>query len=285
MEKLANGKPPSGEERQVIGRRGFFVMSISLAALVFILLLASTARAQGAMRCASSGEENRNRIDQYAPGPQGPLSATVPVSLYLPLVTRAYQPPAWFSTYAASSWHLVGEGTDLTTALLAADLRWRYDHSAVTANYPPYQSRTLYHVERSLISFELGDAPQGNVLSATLELHTSMYSSIQGDFEVEFHLGQWSGEPQREDWDNYGAVLGTYATSTWQPGDLVVWVPLPGLVGQPVPESLRLTLRGDEETELTPGPVQLAAFFDLDVYDGFEYIPSSQLHLLVGGEP
>jgi len=222
-----------------------------------------------------------------APG-YPPLTPTAwllanPYRLSLPQVTRWY-PAFTHTTYSDQSWQLLGRGANLAEARSGADEVWRYDPVCITANFPPYQTRTVYLIQRSFVTFDLAGSPQGVILSATLELYTEMINSIEGDFEVSFHLGEWTGTPTKADWNRYGAVVGTYDTSQWQPGPDPIWIPLPGLVGRPVPPQLKLVARGDEVTELPPGLDRLTAYFSLQVLDDeFNYVPAARLHLVIGG--
>jgi len=206
-----------------------------------------------------------------------------PYTAYLPLVTRIRY-TASYSAYAAGSWHMLGKGVDLADSLLAADYLWRYDYAFSGENYPPDPMRPSYQIKRSYVTFDLSGAPPGEILSATLELYTLMDVNIRGAPEVYFHLGGWTPAPTKADWDDYGALLGTYDTGDRQPGQERIWVGLPGLVGRPVPAHLDLVVRGDEVTQLPYGAEAIVAAFDLYEPCG-DHSPLSRLHLQIGVAP
>lgn len=208
----------------------------------------------------------------------------VPVA-YLPVITHDYAPPVPFNAHAAGSWHFLAQGANLPDALAGDDvILWRYDHTLRAVNLPPDALRPRYGIERGCAVFDLAAAPPGIILTATLELYVLGQSDLQGDFVVRFHRGAWTEPPTAADWNRYDALLGTYDTAGWQQAR-PIWVPLPGLVGEPVPERLYLVLRGDEEAELPAGQDSHTACFALDLFDGTNYVPASRLHLLIGGTP
>ena len=168
--------------------------------------------------------------------------------LYVPLVVKPL--PSMVSVPPAGSWYLNAEGIDLVDTLAGGtDQLWHHDASASVWNLPPGPGRPLYHVNRAFLSFDLSDIPAGTIVSATLEL-CIWDGSVRGEFDVGFYRGVWNVPPEMENWDSYGPLLGTLDTGEAVTGSEHTWVPLPGLVGQPVPDQLNLVIRGDETTEL-----------------------------------
>ena len=119
------------------------------------------------------------------------------------------------------------------------------------------------------------------------------YNTWYGQFDLKFERGAWSRPPTIADWNAFGDVVGVYDTGQWMAEALSFTVPLPGLIGQPRPDELNLTLRGDETTELPIGalnslrthialqwpdnPLRSAPEMPLDA-------PISRLHLIIAPE-
>jgi hypothetical protein len=184
----------------------------------------------------------------------------VPYRVWLPTTLKSYASPIeptgihiW--TYPAENWLMQSAGSDLAGAVAGSNLlAWRYDRAAITVNQPPSAFGQPYYLTRSLLAFDLSPLPAGRVISAWLEIHT--YNTWYGRFDLKFEHGLWSRPPTIADWNTYGETLGVYDTGQWTTGTLSMSVPLPGLIGQPRPAELNLTLRGDETTALQIGALQ-----------------------------
>ena len=102
----------------------------------------------------------------------------------------------------------------------------------------PY--REQYSLGRSFLLYDLSDLPQGTIISATLEL-APMPPSTGKAAKIYFYAVAWAGAtPTRQDWSApLGSLLGAVEPQEHQ----VNFAPL---VGEPVPDSLCLTLRTDE---------------------------------------
>ena len=259
-------------------------LALSLAAGV---LLAGAAAAQGIAPLASGGQ--RPVWAKSEPGEaMAAITATAPVTVYFPLAARGWRPPAWYQVYFPSdAWYILAEGDDLTDTLDGSDIveTGRVDGHLWVDNIPPGGMRPRYHVARGYVELDLSDVPQGEIISASLELYTDMLGSVDGEFLVRFHKGMWDWPISASDWSAFGNLLGVYDTRLWEgPGlDHPIWVPLPGLVRQPVPQRLRLVVRGDEETNLPYGEQHFVARFALvwGGYVGGDGSPVSRLHLRV----
>lgn len=214
--------------------------------------------------------------------------ATDVYTAYLPLVANRYSLPISFTAPAVEGHWIVGAGYSLQEALSGNNLTWwRYDRGVGTMN-GPLKPGKLYRISRPVILFNLSGAPQGEILSATLELGTYSYVAITADFLLQVYQDNCPLPVRKSHWSCWEEPpLGTYDTSQWTPGNLQVWIPLPGLVGQPVPDRLAILLRGDEVTELPYGAPDIYASFDLlwtDDWDDWDpCYPVSFLHLVVGG--
>ncbi len=189
----------------------------------------------------------------------GTLSV-VPYRAWLPTALNNYAAPiestriqTW--TYPVENWLMQSAGADLAEAVTGTNLlTWRYDRAAITLNQPPSVPGQPYYLTRSLLSFDLSHLPAGEVISAWLELHT--YNTWYGQFDLKFERGSWSRPSTIADWNAFGEALGVYDTGQWTAEALSFTVPLPGLIGQPRPDDLNLTLRGDETTELPVGALE-----------------------------
>lgn len=242
-------------------------------------LALATLPASGGPQAAWAGPE---------PGHTVEITATSGTTLYLPLVTREWWPPAWYSVYfPADSWFILAEGDNLTDTLDGSkivEIGVVEEHLWVD-NLPRDPMRPRYHVARSYVAVDLSGVPRGRIVSATLELYTDMLDCITGDFLIRFHEGQWDMPLSDPDWSAYGDLLGVYDTRLWEgPGlDKPIWVPLPGLVGREVPPELKLVVRGEEETDLPYGAYNLGARFALvwNVHLGGDGSVVSRLHLRV----
>lgn len=102
----------------------------------------------------------------------------------------------------------------------------------------PY--REQYSLGRSFVLYDLSDLPQGTIVDATLEL-AAMPPSTGKAAKIYFYAVTWAGAtPTRKDWSAPpGSLLGAVEPQERQ-------VNFASLVGEPVPDSLRLTLRTDE---------------------------------------
>lgn len=110
---------------------------------------------------------------------------------------------------------------------------------------------------------------------------------------MKFERGSWSRPPTTADWNAYGDRVGVYDTGQWTAEVLSFTVPLPGLIGQPRPDELNLTLCGDETTELPIGALEsLRAHLALQWPDNPlrpapqmpTDTPISRLHLIIAPE-
>ena len=186
--------------------------------------------------------------------------SVVPYQTWLPAALNNYAAPVeptgietW--TYPAENWLMQSAGANLAEAVTGSNLlTWRYDRAAITLNQPPSVPGQPYYLTRSLLAFDLSQLPAGQVISAWLELHT--YNTWYGQFDLKFERGSWSRPPTLADWSAYSDTLGTYDTSQWTAEALSFTVALTGLIGQPRPDDLNLTLRGDETTELPIGALE-----------------------------
>jgi hypothetical protein len=221
----------------------------------------------------------------------------VPYQTWLPLALRAYTAPieptgihAW--TYSAENWLMQSAGSNLAEAVTGNNLlAWRYDQAAITLNQAPSVSGQPYYLKRSFLTFDLKTLPAGKVISAWLELYT--YNTWYGRFDLKFERGLWSRPPDTSDWNSYSETLGLYDTGQWTATALSLTLPLPGLIGQPRPATLNLTLRGDETTELPVGALEsLRTHIALQWPDNpLQSLPQqpagtpiSQLHLIIEPE-
>jgi hypothetical protein len=220
----------------------------------------------------------------------GTLEVT-PFASFLPVVLLAYAPPVEpvvTFTYPAANWLIQSTGTNLTDTLPGQHLNlWRYDRTASTVNQHLWGASNYYLV-RSLLAFDLSQLPHGRILSATLELY--IFNSWQNnDFDLHFDQGAWSVPPSSADWDHYGESLGVYDTRQWSPGVISITVPLTGLLTQPRPDQLNLTVRGDETTNVLPSLIDTTHAVDLalqwpnDQYTN--WTPISRLQLSIEPEP
>ncbi len=193
------------------------------------------------------------------------------------------------AVYPAGNWLIQSEGNNLASAAAGSNLTvWRFDRTAVTLNQPPSVSGNPYYVVRSLLSFDLSAQPAGRVITAWLELYT--YNTWYGQFDLRFSRGHWTVPPTASDWNAFDEVLGVYDAGQWSLGTLSLTVGLPGLVGQPRPASLQLTLAGDEVTELPVGALEsLRSSIALQLPEVARPMtspatPISRLHLLIEPE-
>ncbi len=101
-------------------------------------------------------------------------------------------------------------------------------------------AREQYSLGRSFVLYDLSDLPQGTIVDATLEL-AAMPPSTGKAAKIYFYAIAWAGAtPTRKDWSApLGSLLGAVEPQERQ-------VNFASLVGEPVPDSLRLTLRTDE---------------------------------------
>ena len=183
-----------------------------------------------------------------------------PYHVWLPMTLKNYASPieptgihTW--TYPAENWLMQSNGSDLAGAVAGSNLlTWRYDRAAITNNQPPSAFGQPYYLTRSMLSFDLTSLPAGKITSASLELYT--YNTWYGRFDLKFERGLWARPPTIADWNAYSETLGVYDTGQWMTSTLSMTVPLPGLIGQPRPAELNLTLRGDETTDLPIGALQ-----------------------------
>lgn len=194
---------------------------------------------------------------------QQTVTATLGVTPYrvaLPLLLRNYAAPiepagihTW--TYPAENWLMQSAGRNLVEAVAGNNLlAWRYDRAALTQNQAPSAPGQPYYLKRSFLTFDLTTLPAGKVISAWLELYT--YNTWYGEFDLTFERGQWSRPPTTADWNAFGETLGVYDTAQWSAAAISFTALLPGLIGQPRPTELNLTLRGDETTELPVGALE-----------------------------
>lgn len=264
-------------------KRSVALVGVFVSLIAFVWLFG--ARASGVVADAPAAA-----LPTSTPTPPPSVTYTV----HFPLVFRDYFPPTWFEVFPSSpTWHILATGDVLTDALTGneiVEVRENWHDKLWAANIGPWPGvRDKTNVARSYFAFdlsELPDVPNGKVLSATLELYTDMLSSINGDFLLRFHRSQWQSPLTGADWSTFESEpLGVYDTRLWEgPGlDKPIWVPLPGLVGQPVPKELKLVFRGDEETILGPWEDLTASIALRWRYE--EDIPwVSKLHVLIGAE-
>jgi hypothetical protein len=220
-----------------------------------------------------------------------------PYQVWLPMTLMNYASPieptgihTW--TYPVENWLMQSAGSDLTEAVAGSNLlAWRYDRAAITVNQPPSASGQPYYLTRSLLTFDLRPLPAGRVISAWLELHT--YNTWYGRFDLKFEHGLWSRPPTTASWNAYGETLGMYDTGQWTADALSMTVPLPGLIGQPRPAELNLTLRGDETTALPIGALEslhthIALQWPDNPLQSVPQLPTdtpiSRLHLIIAPE-
>lgn len=176
----------------------------------------------------------------------GPTTASVAPPLQAPPPAAAFAAGVVHVALTEPEvWGFTAFGGDLQSTLAGVYVMRQYQNGVLfawnTGADPPY--REQYSIGRSFVAYDLRHAPEGIVVSATLEL-----APLSGGYglaaPVYFYRSDWAGDaPTRDAWNApVGALLATV-------GPEARHVPLPALVGQPVPATLRLALRTDETSD------------------------------------
>jgi len=179
-------------------------------------------------------------------------------------------------------WGFTAFGSDVYSAAAGVFVMGHPQPGAVmfawnTGADPPY--REQYSLGRSFVLYDLSDLPQGTIISATLEL-AAMPPSTGTAAKIYFYSVAWASAatPTRKDWSvPLGSLLGTVDPQERQ----VSFAPL---VGEPVPDSLRLTLRTDETVNHGSG-VYTGRAFRVRPGNGPGQQGVSELHLWIDTTP
>lgn len=216
-------------------------------------------------------------------GTVGTAAATDAVTtvLYLPLVTTPEIQTVSITQTVESNWLLIASGQSLEDALDGSDVEayrqdgWLDVMNSGPGDYWMGEPNGKYYIARDLIAFDLSSAPQGRIVTATLEM-SNWGAERKQQFRIKFHQGDWSMPPDSSSWDAYGELLAAYNYSDTfnRPKS---YIPLPGLVGVQTPSVLRMTVRGDEVTEMT-SDYRGVSFMLEDWEEGY---PTAFLHLKI----